>query len=176
MSTSDVMNVAQRRLAEHAFDLKRKYGETYDMTKPQFLRLYNAGEIQLSSVFENLLVAARNVHGLLTERASAEGYDFVKVNKRKQISPLGDMKTCTLGKDGIYRRFVVRNVYAKVGWIYIVGYNWMTDGFNYFAIPPEVKKPKSFMVIGVNRETGAVANGIYSSYECASFEDMIKHG
>ena len=57
MSTSDVMNVAQRRLAEHAFDLKRKYGETYDMTKPQFLRLYDAGEIQLSSVFENLLVA-----------------------------------------------------------------------------------------------------------------------
>lgn len=173
MSTSDVMNNAQRPLAEHAFDLKRQYKETFGLTKPQFMRLYDAGEVQLSSVLENLLVAARNQHGLKTERASAQGYDFVKIRNRKKI-PLGDMKTCTLLKYRNRYRYCVRNVHGKQGTIYAVGYNIVTQEFNYFAIPPTVEKPRSMIVVSCNRQ-GKVT-GRYGQYECASFEAMIKQG
>lgn len=175
MSTSDVMNHAQRRMAEHAFDLKKMYNQTFGMSKKQFMTLYDEGEIQLSSVFENLLVAARNHFKLPTRKVSAEGYDFVKIIGKKE-KPLGDMKTVTLQKDGKYRRFMVRNVADKQGYIYVVGYNWITDSFNYFAIPPKVDKPKTFMVLGIDRDTGEVLQNKYGKYAVDSFEKLAKIG
>ena len=129
MATTDIMRDAQRPLAEYAYDLKMKYGLTYGQTREQFMLMYEAQEIQLSSVYENLFVAARTAIGKPVTRESREGYDF---------SNLGDMKIGVLQKDDTKneaRRFVISGVANKLGTIYFVGWNWITNEVCFFAIP-----------------------------------------
>ena len=92
--TTDRMIDAQRALAELAWQLNKEV-RSNKLSKRLWMEMYNVGEIQLSSVFENLFVKTRNWMNLKTERASVDGYDFVKVCGNKRI-PLGDMKTTTL--------------------------------------------------------------------------------
>ena len=75
MSTCNTMNDAQRPLAELAWDLKRAVRQN-KISKRLWMEMYDEGEIQLSSVYENLFVQTRNDMRLRTERVSVEGYDF----------------------------------------------------------------------------------------------------
>ena len=126
MATTDNMCAVQRPLAEFAWTLKVKYGLTLGVTREQFMNQYDAQEVQLSSVFENIFVAVRGALGKPVTRVSADGYDF---------SNLGDMKTGVLQKDGDSRRFVIKSVSNKLGTIYFVGWNWITEKPCFFAIP-----------------------------------------
>lgn len=176
MSTTSVMIDAQRRLAEHAWELKEKYKQTFGMSKKQFMDLYELGEIQLSSVFENLLIATRNKLGMLTERRSVDSHDFVKVDSLGRKYPLGDMKTCTLQKDGPYRRYQVNDVQNKKGYLYIVGYNWIGDEFNYYAVPTSINLPKH-LTLSICADTGGVNDeSKYAVYSHNSWEQMASQG
>ena len=171
MSTTTKMNDAQRRLAEHAWHLKKEIKRN-NISKRLWMELYDDGEIQLSSVYENLFVNTRNWMNLKTEKASVDGYDFVKLCGHKKI-PLGDMKTATIQKDGKYRRYSISNIKNKQGILYIVGYNRIKDSFDYFAIPTEVI-PKVLLVIGVDPETGDVhLDNKYGKYYYTDFREMI---
>lgn len=169
--TTDRMIDAQRALAELAWQLNKEI-RSNKLSKRVWMEMYNVGEIQLSSVFENLFVKTRNWMNLKTERASVDGYDFVKVCGGKRI-PLGDMKTTTLQKDGQYRRYMVHNIKNKVGILYVVGYNNIRDDFDYFAIPVE-ELPKVQCSIGVDPQTGEVhKDNKYGKYWYPSFREMI---
>ena len=176
MSTTEVMNTAQRRLAEHAYELKKLYNQTFGMSKKQFLELYDQGEIQLSSVFENLLAATRNCNGMLTEKISVNGYDFVKVDSLGRKRPLGDMKTCTLQKEGPYRRYLVKDIKNKEGYLYIVGYNWISDEFNYYAVPTNIGLPV-YLTLSICPDTGGVNDeSKYAIYSYDTWEEMALKG
>jgi hypothetical protein len=176
MSTTDRMNTAQRPLAEYAWKLKKKYKCTNGLTQKQFMALYDNGEIQLSGVYENLFVTARNLFGLPTKKVSGDGYDFVTVVKNKDI-PLGDMKTSVLCKDGDKRRFVISNVKNKQGIIYAIGWNWLTNKPNFFAVPPNERNehPAAGIKIPVKPNTGERAKGWYNK-NCAydTWEDLCQ--
>lgn len=176
MSTSDVMNAAQRNLALFAYDLKRKYAQTQGLSKRQFMALYDLGEVQLSSVYENLLVEGRCQSGKPTQRASGAGFDFVKVSKNGRKTPLGDMKTGTLQKNGPYRRYTVARCGNKQGHVYFIGWNWITNKADFWAIPPKVKLPSTLTVLGVDPETGSPIDGKYGRYYCQSWDEMINKG
>ena len=176
MATSDIMCEAQRPLAEFAYRLKKRYRQTNGQSKESFLAMYDAGEIQLSSVFENLFVVARNDIGLPTEKVSGSNYDFVKIQNGKRV-PLGDMKTTVLQEDGYRRRFVVSSVSAKIGYVYTVAWNWMTKQVNFFAFPDTGHRPKAGYKVMVCPYTGRRTGGIYNDY-CAydSWDEMIRVG
>ena len=178
MATTDKMCKAQRPLAEFAYALKKRYKMTKGQSKQSFMVMYDAGEIQLSSVFENLFVVARNKIGLPTKKVSGDNYDFVKIKGKKEI-PLGDMKTTVLCKDGKNRRFVIPAVSNKIGYIYAVGYNWMTKEVNFFALPEDKTKghPSAGYKIPVCPRTGVRTGGKYNynnAYD--SWDEMIKVG
>lgn len=178
MATTDRCIEAQRPLAEHAWTLRENYGLNRGMSREEFMTWYNMGEIQLSTIYENLFVATRNKLGKPTLKESADRYDFVKVfPTRKKI--LGDMKTSVLKKDGDKRRFVIESVENKIGNIYIVAWNWMTEQVNYFAIPPDSDKkhPKAGYKIMVCPKTGRRTGGWYND-NCAydTWEQMVMMG
>jgi hypothetical protein len=162
-------------MAKYAWSLKEKYRQTYGMTKVQFMKIYNLGEIQLSSVFENLLPATRNRFGKPTEKCSVDGYDFVKIESDKP-KPLGDMKTCTAYKNGYSLKFAIRNAHNKQGYLYVVGYNPMNDKVYFFAIPPTVKRPKTILAITVCPKTGVITSNKYGKYQVNSWEEMALKG
>jgi len=171
MSTSNTMNDAQRPLAELAWDLKRDVRRN-KLSKRLWMEMYDEGEIQLSSVYENLFVQTRNTMRLRTERVSVDGYDFVKICGHKKI-PLGDMKTTVLQRDGKYRRYWITGIKNKQGILYVVGYNKIRGDFDYFAIPVE-ELPAKYLSIGVNPETGEVfKDNKYGKYWYSDFRSMI---
>jgi hypothetical protein len=178
MATTDQCVEAQRPLAELAWSLREKYKLNRGMNKNEFLIWYNLGEVQLSTVYENLFVETRNKLGKPTLKESADRYDFIKVfPTQKRI--LGDMKTCVLQKNDRQRRFVVGSVENKIGNIYIVGWNWMTKQPNFFAIPPDDYKshPKAGYKIPVHPMTGERTSGWYND-NCAydTWEEMVEFG
>jgi hypothetical protein len=118
MCTTDQWRIAQRPLAEYAYGLKQQYNMTLGQTREQFLAAYELGEVQLSSVYENLLVATRNRHGHPTRKVAGDRYDFVRVDTMGRETPLGDMKTGVLQKDdsvSTRRRYVIASVENKLG-------------------------------------------------------------
>lgn len=167
MATTDQEREIQRPLAEYAYSLKKKYNMTHGMTKPQFLRLYDEGEITLSTVFENLFVAVRNMHGKPTRKVSENARDF---------SNDGDKKIGVLKKDGDKRRYVISNVQGKIGTIYFTGWNWLTNKPNFFAIPrPAEGFPKQGIKIMVCPRTGKRTGGKYNLHAHDSFESMAMY-
>lgn len=165
MATTDQMCEVQRPLAEFAYDLKRKYKDTYGMSKANFMAMYDAGEVQLSSVFENLLVIVRKANG---------GRKLTKVSESsRDFSNNGDMKTGVLHRNGHQRRFVISAVQNKIGTIYFIGWNWMTNRPCFYAIP---RPPEGFPACGIKimrcPTTGDATGGKYNLYEYDSFEEM----
>jgi hypothetical protein len=178
MATTEVCIIAQRPLAELAWSLRKKYNLNRGMSRKEFMTWYNLGEVELSTVWENLFVSTRNKLGKPTLKESGDNYDFVKVFPT-QTRILGDMKTSVLRKDRDRRRFVVDSVQNKVGIIYVVAWNWMTDEPNYFAIPPDEfgEHPKAGYKIPVCKNTGKRASGWYNN-NCAydTWEEMVQIG
>lgn len=178
MATTDQAISAQRNLAEFAYSLKKKYNVTHGISKRKFMELYDLGEIELSTVFENLFVSTRNALGLPTKKVSVDRYDFVKVFPNQERI-LGDMKTTTLCKNGSKRRFVVQGVENKIGKIYVTAWNWMTSEVNFFVIPPDNfdSHPKAGYKIPVCPETGKRTGGWYNN-NCAynTWEEMVQVG
>ena len=175
MSTCNTMTDAQRPLAEFAWGLKERYRQTHGLTKKQFIKLYDLGEIALSSVFENLLPATRNRHGKLTEKVSVDGYDFVKLDGNRPV-PLGDMKTCTGYKNGYSWKFAIKNAHDKKGYLYVVGYNPVNNQVYFFAIPPSVPRPKTTLSITFCPKTGDITSKKYGRYQVGSWEEMSLNG
>jgi len=174
MATTTAWIEAQRPLAEYAYSLKKKYKLTNGLSKKTFMSMYDAGEIQLSGVFENLFVTTRQLAGLAVSKVSGANFDFVDGNG----DPLGDFKTGVLQKDGKTRRFVISGVGNKLGTIYAVTWNWMTGKVNFFAIPYhniESGHPSCGYKIMVCPTTGQRTKGYYNLH-CAydSWEDMCR--
>jgi hypothetical protein len=168
MSTSDIMREAHLPLAKHAYDLKECYNMTLGQTREQFLNMYQLNEIQLSSVYENLFVAGREKIGKPVTKISEDRRDF---------SNNGDMKITVLQVSNDDRRFVVSGVKNKIGFIYVVAWNWMTERVNYFAIPPQYGGfPDNGIKIPVCPRTGNRAGGQYNLHAYDSFERMIRIG
>jgi len=167
MATTDHEREAHRLLAEYAFTLKEQYGMTLGLTRKQFMALYDFSEIQLSSVFENLFVAYRTRIGRPVLKISEDSRDF---------SNNGDMKITALKKDYDKRRFVVSNVQSKIGHIYVVGWNWMTNEVNFFAIPPFGGFPLAGIKIPVCPRTGRRTGGWYNTHAYNTFEEMAQIG
>jgi hypothetical protein len=175
--TTDRSVESHRRMADQAYELKKKYSQTFGMSKKKFIELYEMGEVQLSTVYENLFVAASNYMGDTIIKVSVDRYDFMRVSRNGFRQPIGDMKTTTVQKHSRNKNWSYRinNVYNKLGNIFIVGYDRHHDKFHYFSIPYWVNKPKTFMEIPINFETGEPSEtGKYSVFECASFEDMVR--
>ena len=169
MCTTDQWRIAQRPMAEYAYSLKEKYNQTFGISKDSFMNLYDLAEVQLSSVFENLLVVTRNQHGCPTRKVAGDRYDFVRVDSLGRETPLGDMKTGVLQKDdtrSITRRYVIASVENKIGKIYIIGWNWITNKPNFFCIPPDRGggHPRCGYKIPVNPRTGERSGGQYNDY------------
>lgn len=177
MATTDITLEAQRPLAEYAYTLRQKYHLNRGLSKTEFMKWYDLGEIQLSTVYENLFVATRNRLGKPTLKESADRYDFVKVFST-QTRILGDMKTTVLQKNGDQKRFVVGSVEKKIGNIYIIAWNWMTNEVNFFAIPPDADNchPKAGYKIPVCPKTGKRTGGWYND-NCAydTWEEMVQY-
>jgi hypothetical protein len=175
MSTTDTWRIAQRPLAEFAYELKQRYGLALSTSKVDFMIQYDMGEIQLSSVFENLFVATRNQLGKPTRKVATNGYDFVRVDKLGRETPIGDFKTTVLQKDADTRRFVVAKVKNKIGKIYVAAWNWITNKPVFFCIPPDDNgnHPKAGYKIMVHPKTGERTGGWYNNH-CAyeTWEDM----
>jgi hypothetical protein len=177
MSTSEVMNKSQRKLAEYSYELLVKYNLTEGITKKQYLAFYKQGNIQLSSIFENLYVATRLALGFNTKKRSKDHYDFVEVIGKGKSRPLGDMKTTVLAKNGKrQRRFVIAGVEGKIGTIYAICWNSLTNQPNFFAIPPDKNgtHPKCGYKIMVHPETGLRTGGKYNdNYAFDTWEEMV---
>jgi hypothetical protein len=167
MATTDQMRDAQRPLAEFAYTLKEQYGMTLGQTRAQFMTMYDLSEVQLSGVYENLFVEARKKIGKPLTKISEDSRDF---------SNNGDMKTTVLLKDGDKRRFVVSSVEGKIGHIYVVAWNWMTNEPNFFAIPPFGGFPSKGIKIPVCPRTGRRTGGWYNQQAYDSFEAMAQIG
>jgi hypothetical protein len=167
MATTDQMRNAQRPLAEYAYTLKEKYRLTLGQTRKQFMAMYDLNEIQLSSVYENLFIKARKRIGKPLTKISEDCRDF---------SNDGDMKTTVLQKNGCKRRYVVSSVAGKIGHIYVVAWNWMTEEVNFFAIPPNGRYPSKGIKIPVCPKTGKRTSGRYNDHAYNSFEEMVRIG
>jgi len=175
MCTTDQWRIAQRPLAEYAYSLKEQYGQSFGINRESFMNLYDLGEVQLSSVFENLLVTTRNKLGKPTRKVAGDRYDFVRVDSKGRETPIGDFKTNVLQKDGTKRRFVISSVENKLGKIYIVAWNWITNKPVFFCIPPDQfgNHPKRGYKIMVHPQTGERTGGWYND-NCAydTWEEM----
>ena len=173
MATTDYTCIVQRELAEFAYDLKVKYNETDGLSKESFLKIYDKGEIELSTVFENLIVAVRNSLGIPTQKVSEACRD---------IDNNADVKIGILKKDGDCRRFVISGVHNKIGTIYFVGWNWITAKPVFFAIQRRFDAdgmlkphPVRGIKIMVHPITGERTRGIYNDlYAHDTFESMCK--
>lgn len=164
MATTDYEIESQRKLAGYAYDLKEKYNLTHGQTRKEFLNMYDYGEITLSTVFENLFVAVANAKGKQIDKISEDGRDFTNN---------GDMKIGILKKDGGKRRYVINNVANKIGTIYFVGWNWMTNKPEFHAIPKHVYGcPSQGIKIPRCPYSGDVTGGKYNYYLKDSFEEL----
>lgn len=165
MATTDYEIQAQRELALFSYELKVKYNLTYGQTKEEYLYMYDAGEITLSTVFENLFVVAAKNLGKDIEKVSEDCRDF---------SNNGDMKIGVLKKDGYKRRYVISNVANKIGTIYFVGWNWITKLPEFHAIPRDVHNNVGCGIkIMRHPDTGSVTSGKYNFYIKSTFEEMV---
>lgn len=180
MATTDLEIEAHYQLAELAWELKVKYNATLGFTnKKRFMTSYCAGEVALSTVYENLFVATRLAHNLGAEKKSAAGFDFVeRLPNRTEL--LGDMKIGNLKKDGKSRRFVVSDVKNKLGTVYFVGWNWILNQPNFYAIPPKTssnpsdyRNPGRGFKLAVNALSGRPSSRKYRQYCFDSWEKMV---
>ena len=60
MATTDITLEAHRPLASFAWDLRQRYSLNRGVNKQEFMSWYDLGEIELSTVYENIFVATRN--------------------------------------------------------------------------------------------------------------------
>lgn len=165
MATTDYEIESQRKLAEFAYDLKKKYKMTYGQTRNDFMKMYDQGEITLSTVFENLFVQVSKALGNDIEKVSEDARDF---------SNDGDMKIGILKKDGYKRRYVVSNVANKIGTIYFVGWNWMLDKPEFHAFPKHVYgSPTRGIKVMRHPDTGLPTGGKYNYWRYDSFEQLV---
>jgi hypothetical protein len=164
MATTDYEIESQRKLADFSYNLKEKYNHTHGQNRKEFLNMYDYGEITLSTVFENLFVAVANAKGRQIDKISEDGRDFTNN---------GDMKIGILKKDGYQRRYVIDNVANKIGTIYFVGWNWMTNKPEFHAIPKHVYGyPARGIKIPRCPYSGDVTGGKYNYYLKDSFEEL----
>ena len=165
MSSTDYEIEAHRNLAQYAYDLKQKYGMTYGNSRENFMQLYDAGEVALSTVFENLFVQVSKALGINVEKVSETGRDF---------SHNGDRKRGRLRKNGNKRRYTITSVANKIGTIYFVGWNWMTNTVEFHAIPKHIYgSPSQGIKIMRCTKTGVPTGGKYNSFRKDSFEDLV---
>ncbi len=165
MATTDYEIEAHRNLALYAYDLKEKYEMTYGNSRENFMQLYDLGEITLSTVFENLFVQVSKALGFDVDKVSEDGRDF---------SNNGDMKIGILKKDGYKRRYVIKSVANKIGTIYFVGWNWMTDTPEFHAIPKRIYgSPIQGIKIMRCPVTGIPTGGKYNYFRQDSFEQLV---
>jgi hypothetical protein len=164
--TTDQSIEALRPLALFAYDKKAEYGQTFGLSKDTFMTLYDMGEIQLSTVFENLFVTINNALGGTVNKISEDARDF---------DNNGDFKIGVLKKNAAQRRYVISNVATKIGTIYFTGWNWVEHKPNFYAIPKEVYgSPKQGIKIMRCKETGVKTGGVYNNYCFDTFEEMCK--
>lgn len=165
MATTDYEISAFRELAEYSYDLQEKYQCTLGASREVFMAQYDAGIIQLSTVWENLFVIVNRCQGGDVIKVSEDGRDF---------SNDGDMKVGILKRDGDKRRYVISNVARKAGTIYFVGWNWMTHQPDFYAIPKSVYgSPARGIKIMRCPLDGDVTGGVYNDYACESFEELV---
>jgi hypothetical protein len=165
MATTDYEIAAQRDLANFSYDLKVEYNLTYGQTRQEYLYMYDMGEITLSTVFENLIVAAAKKLGIDIKKVSEDCRDF---------SNNADAKIGVLKKDGYKRRYVISNVANKVGTIYFIGWNWIAKKPEFHAIPWNVHRNVAQGIkICRNPVTGAVTSGKYNQCVKSTFEEMV---
>ena len=170
MATTDNELIVQRPLAEFAYDLKAKYNQTHGMSKADFMSYYDTGEIQLSSVYENLFVAVNN----------ALGGDVTKVSDHySDFSNGGDMKISNLQQNSDRTRYDIRSVANKTGMIYFVGNNWIKNKINgrpmpdFYAIPKQVYgSPAKGIKIARCSISGDRVHGKYNYHCYDTFEDI----
>lgn len=164
MATTDYEVVAHRPLAILAYNLHIHY-KIETVSQDMWLRMYDKGEIQLSTVYENLFCHIRTLLGKPTHKVSENHRDF---------SNDGDFKIGILKKDGMYRRFVISNVANKIGTIYFVGWNWLNNTPAYYAIPRLENFPACGIKILVDSDTGEYKSvGKYNLHRYPTFEEMV---
>jgi len=164
--TTDQAIEAMRPLALFAYDKKAEYGQTHGLSKDTFMALYDMGEIQLSTVFENLFVTINNALGGDVKKLSEDSRDF---------SNNGDFKIGVLKKNGDQRRYVISNVANKIGTIYFVGWNWMENEPNFYAIPKRVYgNPSQGIKVMRCRYTGIKTGGVYNEHCYDTFEEICQ--
>lgn len=166
MATTDYQIEIQRPLAEYAYELKKYYKDTKGISKRSFMLTYNAGELELSTIYENLFVLGANKVGKPIQKVSEDCRDF---------DNNGDMKIGVLKKDGVFRRYVISNVENKIGTIYFVGWNWIRNKIEFHAIPKlSVTFPKAGIKIMRCKETGNVTSGIYNSFYHPTWDEFVQ--
>lgn len=165
MATQDYEIELHRPLAKRAWALKVQYKNTFGITEEQFWDQYNAGEMALSTIFENAFVFVCESLNIDVKKDSKAKKDFTND---------GDKKIVTLSFNN-YIRFRIRNCKDKIGTIYATAWNSIKQDYNYFAIPfSEHSGKKDSINIVVDRVTGEVTSPTYKKYQCDSFEDMCK--
>ena len=177
MATTHAAIQAHRETAILAYKLKLKYKITNGIKQDKWMELWDSGELEISSVFENLVVHVRNLHGKPTVKVLKDTHDFATVSKNGHLTPLGDMKVTSLQKDGYIRRYVLQGTFNKLGNIYAVCWNWMTNKPAFFVVPPHdydgYAHPKQGYKIMCCPDTGKRTGGYYNDnchYE--TFEEM----
>lgn len=163
MATTDNEIIVHRKHAELAYELKKKYLPNYKISYEAYMRDYDTGEIHLSTVYENLFVTVSNCLGIPVEKISEHHRDF---------SNNGDMKIGVIQKNGHQRRYVIRNTANKKGTIYFVGWNWVSNSFNFYSIPKPVYGVVNNIAIVMCPKTGNPTTGKYRDCMVDSFEDM----
>lgn len=166
MATTDYQIEIQRPLAEYAYELKKYYKDTKGISKRSFMLAYNAGELELSTIYENLFVLGANKAGKPIHKVSEDRRDF---------DNNGDMKIGVLKKDGVRRRYVISNVENKIGTIYFVGWNWIQNRTEFHVIPkPSGTFPKAGIKIMRCKETGNVTSGTYNSFYYPTWDEFVQ--
>ena len=177
MATTHAAIQAHRETALFAYKLKSKYKITNGIKQDQWMKMYDSGEIEISSVFENLVVHIRNLNGKPTVKVLEDTHDFASINGAGGLVPLGDLKVASLKKNGYQRRYVISKTHNKEGNIYTICWNWMTNKPAFFVIPPHDydghPHPKQGYKIMCCPDTGKRTGGYYNDnchYE--TFEEM----
>ena len=177
MATTHAAIKAHRATAMFAYQLKSKYKITNGIKESQWMNMYDSGELEISSVFENLLVHVRNLYGKPTVKVLEDTHDFASINSAGVLVPLGDFKVASLQKDGYKRRYMINKTYNKEGNIYAVCWNWMTNKLAFFVMPPDdydgYCHPKQGYKIMCCPDTGKRTKGWYNeNCHYNTFEEM----
>ena len=165
MATKDSDIELHRPLAKFLWPMMVQYKTNGAMTENVYWYWYDQGNHQLSSLFENLVVAVRNAHGKPTIKTSVSYQDFDNT---------ADHKYSTVQHNGVYFRIFVRSTKKKIGTIYVTAYNKISDKIHHFAIPySEHRGNLTNISIVVDTTTGEVTSKKYKKYEYASFEEAV---